>query len=89
MHVSLLILVLVQLLFCPNCQLHALLLLEIIGLDTMILFTKGTELTIFWSIKNSNDVLNKFKSKNFQAFKLTIYDFFYTVYYVTSSSYKR
>ena len=25
----------------------------------------------FWSIKNSNDVLNKFKSKNFQAFNST------------------
>ena len=46
-----------------------------IGLDTMILFTKGTELTFFWSIKNSNDVLNKFKSKNFQASKLSTYDF--------------
>ena len=46
-----------------------------IGLDTMILFTKGTELTTFWSIKNSNDVLNKFKSKNFQASKLSTYDF--------------
>ena len=41
----------------------------------MILFTKGTELTIFWPIKNSNDVLNKFKSKNFQASKLSTYDF--------------
>ena len=29
----------------------------------------------FWSIKNSNDVLNKFKSKNFQASKLSTYDF--------------
>ena len=29
----------------------------------------------FWSIKNSNDVLNKFKSKNFQATKLSTYDF--------------
>ena len=28
-----------------------------------------------WSIKNSNDVLNKFKSKNFQASKLSTYDF--------------
>ena len=33
----------------------------------------------FWSIKNSNDVLNKFKSKNFQASKLSTYDFYYTV----------
>ena len=29
----------------------------------------------FWSIKNSNDVLNNFKSKNFQASKLSTYDF--------------
>ena len=29
----------------------------------------------FWSIKNFNDVLNKFKSKNFQASKLSTYDF--------------
>ena len=29
----------------------------------------------FWSIKNSNDVLNKFKSKNFKASKLSTYDF--------------
>ena len=29
----------------------------------------------FWSIKNSNDVLNQFKSKNFQASKLSTYDF--------------
>ena len=29
----------------------------------------------FWSIKNSNDVVNKFKSKNFQASKLSTYDF--------------
>ena len=29
----------------------------------------------FWSIKNSNDVLNKFKSKNFEASKLSTYDF--------------
>ena len=29
----------------------------------------------FWAIENSNDVLNKFKSKNFQASKLSTYDF--------------
>ena len=29
----------------------------------------------FWSIKNSNDDLYKFKSKNFQASKLSTYDF--------------
>ena len=41
----------------------------------MILFTKGMELTTFGHLKNSNDVLNKFKSKNFQASKLSTYDF--------------
>ena len=41
----------------------------------MILFTKGTELTIFGQLKNSNDVLNKFKPKNFQASKLSTYEF--------------
>ena len=41
----------------------------------MILFTKGTELTIFGSIKNSNDILNKFESTDFQASKLPTYDF--------------
>ena len=46
-------------------------------------------ISYFWLIKNSNDILNKFKSKNFQASKLSTYDFFYTVYYVTSLSYKR
>ena len=38
----------------------------------MILFTKGTELTIFGQLKIP---LNKFKSKSFQASKLFTYDF--------------
>ena len=42
----------------------------------MILFKKGTEFNYFRSIKNSNEVLNKCKSKTFQASKLTTYDFF-------------
>ena len=29
----------------------------------------------FWSIKNSNDVLNKFECKNFQASKFSTYNF--------------
>ena len=33
------------------------------------------EINYFWSIKNSNDVLNKFKSRNFQASILSTYDF--------------
>ena len=32
-------------------------------------------INFFWSIKNSDDVLNKFKSKNFQASKLSTYNF--------------
>ena len=36
---------------------------------------KRDGINYFWSIKNSNDVLNKFKSKNFQASKLSTYDF--------------
>ena len=38
----------------------------------------------FWSIKNSNDVLNKFKSKHFLASKLSTYDFsiLYTTYLI-------
>ena len=35
----------------------------------------------FWSIKNSNEVLNKFKSKNFQASKLSTYE--YSTLYTT------
>ena len=33
----------------------------------------------FWSIKNSNDVLNKFISKNYQASKLSTYDFIHCI----------
>ena len=33
-------------------------------------------INLFWSIKNSKDVLNKFKSKRFKASKLYTYDFF-------------
>ena len=36
---------------------------------------ENTSFNYFWSIKNSNDVLNKFKSKNFQVSKLSTYDF--------------
>ena len=30
---------------------------------------------LFWSIKHSNEVLNKFKSKGFMASELSTYDF--------------
>ena len=75
-----LILVHVRLLFCPNCILHALLLLKkhcIRYYDTVY---ERDGINYFWSIKNSNDVLNKFKSKNFQASKLSTYDDFSTLY---------
>ena len=39
-----------------------------------IVYERGG-INYFWSVKNSNDVLNKFKSKNFQASKLSTYDF--------------
>ena len=32
-------------------------------------------INLFWSIKNSNEVLNKFKSKDFKASELSTYDF--------------
>ena len=71
-----LILVHVRLLFCPNCLLHALPLLRkkkwIRCYDPVY---ERDGINYFWSIKNSNDVLNKFKSKNFQASKFSTYDF--------------
>lgn len=36
---------------------------------------ENTGKNLFWSIKNSNDVLKKLKSNNFQAFCLSTYDF--------------
>ena len=39
----------------------------------MTLVTKG--INRFWSIKNSNEVLNKLKSKGFKASTLSTYDF--------------
>ena len=49
----------------------------------MILFTKGKGINYFWSIKNSNEVLNKFKSKTFQAsVSLTLCCFVIDLFYV-------
>ena len=42
-------------------------------------------INLFLSIKNSNEVLNKFKSKGFKASKLSTYDFATLVYGTTSS----
>ena len=70
------LLVLVRLLFCPDCWLRALLLLDgghwITCCDTVY---ERDGISCFWSVEGSNDVLNKFKSKHFQASKLSIYDF--------------
>ena len=52
---------------------------QIIGLQelepSLIKVQICQKIIYFWSIKNTNDVLNKFKSKNVQASKLSIYDF--------------
>ena len=41
---------------------------------------------LIWSINNSSDVFNQFKSKSFKASKLSHYSWFlHTVHYVTSS----
>ena len=76
-HVSLLILVHVRLLFCSNCSLYALPLLKhwIRYYDTVY---ERDGINYFWSIKNSNEVLNKFKSKNFKDFQIVYIWFFYT-----------
>ena len=34
-----------------------------------------SERNLFWSIKNSNEVLNKLKSRQFRVFSLSTYDF--------------
>ena len=74
-HVLLLILVLVRLLFFSKLLTSCLTAVKkhwIRYYDTV--YERGG-INYFWSIKNSNDVLNKFKSKNFQASKLSTYDF--------------
>ena len=60
-----------------------------IGLDTMILFTKGTELTIFSQLKIPMMFSINLNLKTFRLLNYLHMIFFYTVYYVTSSSYKR
>ena len=37
---------------------------------------------LFWSIKNSGQILNKLKSKGFLGSSLSTYDFFYSLYSV-------
>ena len=40
---------------------------------------------LFWSIKNSGEVLNKLKSRGFRATSLSNYEFFHTLYYFAPS----
>ena len=56
-----------------------------IELDTMILFTKRTELILV--NENSSEVFYKFKSKTLRLL-ICLHLIFYSVFYVTSSSYK-
>ena len=39
---------------------------------------------LFWSIKNSGEVLNKLKSRGFRATSLPTYDFFHSLYHFAS-----
>ena len=39
---------------------------------------------LFWSSKNSGEVLDKLKAKDFNATKLTPYDFSYSFHYFAS-----
>ena len=74
-HVSLLILVLVRLLFFSKLLTLCLTAVKIHSIRYYDTVYERDGINYFWSIKNSNDVLNKFKSKNFQASKLSTYDF--------------
>ena len=56
--------------FMPYCY------LKNIGLDTIYdTVYERNGIKYFWSIKNSNEVLNKFIYKNFKASILSTYDF--------------
>ena len=39
---------------------------------------------LFWSIKNSGEILDKLKARDFNATSLSTYDFFYSLHYFTS-----
>ena len=39
---------------------------------------------LFWSIKNSDETLDKLKARDFYATSLSTYDFFYSLHYFTS-----
>ena len=42
-----------------------------------------TRKNMFWSVKNSGEVLSKLKSRGFCATSLSTYDFFYALYHIT------
>ena len=74
-HVLLLILVHVQLLSCLFFWLLASLRLKTMSLNIAQQFMKETVKKLFWSIKNSGEILNKLKSRGFLASGLSTYDF--------------
>ena len=39
---------------------------------------------LFWSIKNSSEILDKLKARDINATSLSTYDFFYSLHYFTS-----
>ena len=39
---------------------------------------------LFWSIKNSGEILDKLKARDFNATSLSTYDFFYSLHHFTS-----
>ena len=39
---------------------------------------------LFWSIKNSGEILDKLKARDFNATSLSTYNFFYYLHYFTS-----
>ena len=55
----------------------------------MILFIKGTELTIFGQLKILMMFSINLNVKTFRLLKCLHMIFFYTIYYVTSSFYKK
>ena len=74
-HVSLLVLVHVRLLFFSKLLTSCLTAVKKHWIRYYDTVYERDGINYFWSIKNSNDVLNEFKSKNFQAPKLSTYNF--------------
>ena len=78
-HVLLLILVhvLLHFHFLPHCNLN-----HVIKYSTTVYESNGKNL--FWSIKNSGEILYKLKIKRFSSIWFVYIWFLYSLYYVTS-----